>query len=228
MNPAPTNARRVHQLPPQCDGVVQIAQHEQASTGRDAGKRPGARTGRDDQPVVVGEGAVGKRDAPEAKVDGRGAHAKPHIERERAVPVFPAEKGVLRLQRALEQLLRERWTVVGAMRFLADERQLTVEAPGAQCLGCAQPREGGANDSDSAQHRSLSFFDRDRSGWTLAHSLVHFRAQALFGRFDQDVQHAIVANLEHFGRRLHAETVEVARVQIYNDSHVSLLLHCGS
>src|SRR6187397_1842134 len=92
-------------------------------------------------------------DASVTKVERCRAHAQPHLERERVVALFLAEEGLLRFDRALNQLLGERRSVVGAMWLVAYERQRTVETPGAQGLGCAQTREGGANDGDSAQHR---------------------------------------------------------------------------
>src|SRR5688572_21648181 len=202
--------RRVRQLPPERDRVVQTAQDEYACAWRDAGQGSGARTGCDNEPVVVGTGAIGKGDAPRTKVDRRRAHTEPHVERERAVSILPVEKSLLRVPGALEHLLRERRAVVGAMWLVADDGQLTVEAAGAQRLGRAETRQRGANDHDSAQHRSRSLFDRNRSRWTLAHGLVHFRAQTWVGRLVQDVQFAVVADLEHLWRRLHAEPVEIA------------------
>ena len=213
------HTRRVHQFPAQRDGVVQTAQDEQTRPGRNAREGPDARARCDDQPVVVGERATGKRDASGAEIDRRRAHAKPHVERERVVPLLPAEKGLVRLPGALEHLLRERRAVVGAMRLLANERQLTVEASVAQRLGRAQTRKRGANDHDAMQHGSCSLFDRNRARWTLPHGLVHLRAQTLRRRLVQDVQCAVVANLEHLRRRLHAEPVEVACAQIDNDLH---------
>ena len=210
---------RVHQFPPQRDRVVQTAQHEQAGSWRDAREGPDARPRRDDQPVVVGERAIGKRDAPGAEVDRRRAHTKPHVERERVVPFFPAEKGLLRLPGALEHLFGERRAVVGAMRLLANKRQLTVEASVAQRLSRAQACERSANDHDAMQHGSGSLFDRNRARWTLPHGPVHLRAQTVRRRLLQDVQYAVVADLEYFRRCLHAEPMEVAYAQIDNDFH---------
>ena len=124
-----------------------------------AGEGPDARTCRDDQTVVVGERAIGKCDAPGAEVDRHRAHAKPHVERERVVSVLLPEKGLLRLPGALEHLFRERRAVVGAMWLVANQRELTIEASVAQCLGRTQARERGANDGDAAEHRSTSLFD---------------------------------------------------------------------
>ena len=110
------------------------------------------------------------------------------------------------------------------MWLVANQRELTIEGSLAQCLGRAQAGKRGANDGDSAQHGSTSLFDRNRSRRTLSHSSVHFRAQTLFWRLVQDVQCAVVANLEHLRRCLHAEPVEIANAEIYNDLHVISLV----
>src|SRR5688500_14676975 len=106
--PAATRSRRP-------DPARRPSQRAAPRRAASAGARPGARARRDNQPVVVGKGAVGKRDAPRAKIDRRRAHTKAHIEREGVVPVLLVEKRVLRLQGALEHLFRERRAVVGAM-----------------------------------------------------------------------------------------------------------------
>src|SRR5262247_159142 len=62
-------------------------------------------------------------------------------------------------------------------------------------------------------------FNRDRAGWALPHGPIHARAQTVRWRLDQDVQYAVVANLEHLRRGLHTESVEVACAQIDNDFH---------
>ena len=173
------DTRRVRQFPAQRDSVVQTAENEQTRPGRNARKSPDARARCDDQPVVVSERATGQRDAFGAEIDRRRAYAKPHVERERLVPVFLAEKGLVRLPGALEHLLREWRAVVGTMRLLANERQLTVEASIAQRLGGAQTRKRGADNHDAMPHGGCSLFDRNRARWTLTHGLVHLRAQTL-------------------------------------------------
>ena len=58
--------------------------------------------------------------------------------------------------------------------------------------------------------------------WTPLHSRVHLGAQTLWWRLVQDVQFTVVTNLEHLRRRLHADAVEIAQAQIYNDFMMSL------
>jgi hypothetical protein len=45
------------------------------------------------------------------------------------------------------------------MWLVANQRELTIEASVAQCLGRTQARERGANDGDAAEHLSTSLFD---------------------------------------------------------------------
>ena len=61
---------------------------------------------------------------------------------------------------------------------------------------------------------ATSLCDRDRSGRTLAHGLVHFCAQVVGGRLVQDAKRAIITDLEDFGRRFDAQAVEVAGTQV--------------
>ena len=182
--PHDRHTRRVHQLPAERDGVVQTAQDEQARPWRNARESPDARAGGDDQTVVIGERAIGKRDAPGAEVDRHRSHAKPHVECERVVSVLPAEEGLFRFPDALEHLFRERRAVVGAMWLVANQRELTIEGSLAQCLGRAQAGKRGANDGDSAQHGSTSLFDRNRSCRTLPHGSSTFARRRLVRRLD--------------------------------------------
>src|SRR5678816_353008 len=72
----------------------------------------------------------------------------------------------------------------------------------------------------TTMRRSMaSLFNRNRAGRALPHGLVHARAQIVRWRLVQDVQHAVVADLEHLRRRLHAESMEVACAQIDDDFH---------
>jgi hypothetical protein len=45
------------------------------------------------------------------------------------------------------------------MWLVANQRQLTIEAAVAQCLGRTQAGERGANNGDATEHRSTSLFD---------------------------------------------------------------------
>ena len=112
----------------QRDGVVQAPQDEQARPWGYAREGSHSRTRGDDQPVVVEERAVGQSDAPGAKVEGRRTHPESQVEAKRFVSLLPAEEGLLRLPAALEHLFRKRWPVVGGMSFVANQRELAVEA----------------------------------------------------------------------------------------------------
>ena len=67
--------------------------------------------------------------------------------------------------------------------------------------------------------RAPSFLNRDRPRRTLAHGLFHLRPHVFRWRFDQDLQHAVVVDLEYLRRRLDTEAVEVALTHVHNDLH---------
>jgi hypothetical protein len=147
--------------------------------------------------VLVAPAACGGRERRAMRLD-------PVAALRAVTPVAPGWVNIWHVER-----LRQRRTVAGPVRLVADERQLAVEAPIAQRFGRAQTRERSAHDHDAMQH-GRSVFNRDCARGTLPYGLVHLGTQTLGGRLVQDVQRAVVTNLEYFRRRLHAQPVEIA------------------
>src|SRR5687768_17809430 len=67
--------------------------------------------------------------------------------------------------------------------------------------------------------RATSLLNRDRPRRTLAHGFFYLCPQIFRWRFDQDLQRAVVVDLEYLRGRLHTEAVEVANAHVHNDLH---------
>jgi len=130
-------------------GVVDVADVKDVETvGARRAQLARPRAGREKEEIVGLAAAVLEAQPACAAID----LADPCAEAERnvvlAIPGLRPDIGLLDLHGAGEQLLGERWTLIGRMALLADQQDLALEAGAAQGLRGAATGMAGADDDD--------------------------------------------------------------------------------
>ena len=148
MNPAPTIATRTPgtKAARKRERVVDRPQRVGAFEAR---QRARAAAGGDDDAVRVHRTAVRKEHPAVPRLQGRGPHAEPEVQRQRREVA-----GVEQFQRSArgrpgEERLGQRRPVVGQVRLFADQHDAAVVTLRAQLLRGADPGERSADDRDA-------------------------------------------------------------------------------
>ena len=157
MNPAPmmTTRRRVDRRDSGAEGngVVEGAQGEHAVllTEVFGSRKPtGLRAGGDDDGIALQHGTVVELELPRLRIEPDRTAAEHFLDTElaRASPV--RQHGLLGWPCPGQHLLGERWSVIGEVALLADQRDGSFEALGPQCLHGAPAGERRPDHDDRA------------------------------------------------------------------------------
>lgn len=112
------------------------------------GQRASGRAGRDDQPSKSEATAIVEQDAAPDRIERAGADPEPPIDAE-IVITLASQREPIFLPLALQELLREGWSIVGSMRLCTDRNDLARVAASSQRFDGAQTGERPAHDDDS-------------------------------------------------------------------------------
>ena len=131
-------------------GVIEGAHCVDASHRLGPWEAAERRTSGDHHRICGDAAAICKLDAPCACLEPHCADSEPKIETQLSLLVAREQRDALRIPLAVQELLGQRWPVIGSMELVTDQRDRSLESFRPKRLGTAQAGQRGADDGDAA------------------------------------------------------------------------------